>query len=67
MSQHTTKNNRAKILWLQTDKQLQPNQWNKVVVDKKQKIDMGIPADNNIRKKGHEKIEKYQGLKEQLF
>ncbi|KAF7656848.1 hypothetical protein LDENG_00035480 [Lucifuga dentata] len=41
-----------------------------VVVDKKQKmavvIDVAVPADSNIRKKEHEKIEKYQGLKEEL-
>ena len=29
-------------------------------------IDVVIPADVNIRKKEHKKIEKYQGLKEQL-
>ena len=27
---------------------------------------MAIPADANIRKEEHEKLEKYQGLKEQL-
>ena len=40
------------------------------MVDKEQKravvIDVAIPVDANIRKKEHEKIEKYQGLKEQL-
>ena len=66
-------NNRAKVLWyssFQTDKQLLANKADIVVVDKEQKrtvvIDVGIPADANIRKKEHEKIEKYQGLKEQL-
>ncbi|KAF7642863.1 hypothetical protein LDENG_00249420 [Lucifuga dentata] len=41
-----------------------------VVFDKKQKravvIDVAVPADSNIRKKEHQKIEKYQGLKEEL-
>ncbi|GAA6104550.1 uncharacterized protein LOC106513546 [Tachysurus ichikawai] len=50
--------------------QLLANQPDIVVVDKEQKtavvIDMAIPADSNIMKKEHEKIEKYQGLKEQL-
>ena len=66
-------NNKAKILWnfsFQTDKQLLANQPDIVVVDREQKrvvvIDVAIPADANIRKKEHEKIEKYQGLKEQL-
>ncbi|XP_060796653.1 spermatogenesis-associated protein 16-like [Neoarius graeffei] len=66
-------NNRAKILWdfkFQTDKQVLACQPDTVVVDKEQKSvivkDVGIPVDNNIRQKEHEKIEKYQGLKEQL-
>ncbi len=29
-------------------------------------IDVAIPSDSNIRKKEHEKLEKYQGLKEKL-
>ncbi|TWW72943.1 hypothetical protein D4764_15G0003370 [Takifugu flavidus] len=41
-----------------------------VVVDKHRKtvvvIDVAIPSDNNIRKKEHEKLEKYQGLKEEI-
>ncbi|KAF7643158.1 hypothetical protein LDENG_00244290 [Lucifuga dentata] len=41
-----------------------------VVVDKEQKrtilIDVAVPADSNIRKKEHQKIQKYQGLKEEL-
>ncbi|KAF7660183.1 hypothetical protein LDENG_00287560 [Lucifuga dentata] len=41
-----------------------------VVVDKQQKravvIDVAVPADSNIRKKEHQKIQKYQGLKEEL-
>ncbi|TWW72945.1 hypothetical protein D4764_15G0003390 [Takifugu flavidus] len=28
--------------------------------------DVAIPSDNNIRKKEHEKLEKYQGLKEEI-
>lgn len=40
------------------------------MVDKEQKlafvIDVAIPAECKIRKKEHEKITKYQGLKEQL-
>ena len=41
-----------------------------MVVDKEQKmalvIDVAVPVDSDIRKKEHEKIKKYQGLKEQL-
>ncbi|TWW59227.1 hypothetical protein D4764_06G0007570 [Takifugu flavidus] len=29
-------------------------------------IDVAIPSDSNIRKKEHEKLEKYQGLKEEI-
>ncbi|KAI3377775.1 hypothetical protein L3Q82_008918 [Scortum barcoo] len=63
----------AKILWdfqIQMDKQVMANQPDIVVVDKEQKravvIDVAIPSDNRIRKKEHEKLEKYQGLREQL-
>ena len=39
-------------------------------MDKQQRkavvIDIAIPSDSNIRKKEHEKLEKYQGLKEEL-
>ncbi|KAI3361747.1 hypothetical protein L3Q82_001956 [Scortum barcoo] len=54
-------NDRAKILWdiqiqTQTDKQGMVNQPDIVVVDKEQ----------NIRKRGHKKLEKYQGLREEL-
>ncbi|KAF7655094.1 hypothetical protein LDENG_00060930, partial [Lucifuga dentata] len=66
-------NGRAKVLWdfkFQTDKQLLANQPDMVVVDKEQKravvIDVAVPADSNIRKKEHQKIQKYQGLKEEL-
>ena len=71
--QKVVENNRAKVLWdfsIQTDKQLLANQPDIVVVDKERKravvIDVAIPADANIRKKEHEKVEKYQGLREQL-
>ncbi|KAF7650224.1 hypothetical protein LDENG_00129190, partial [Lucifuga dentata] len=66
-------NGRAKVLWdfkFQTDKQLLANQPDMVVVDKQQKravvIDVAVPADSNIRKKEHQKIQRYQGLKEEL-
>ena len=29
-------------------------------------VDAAIPSDGNIRRKEHEKLEKYQGLKEEL-
>ena len=29
-------------------------------------IDVAIPSDSNIKKKEHEKLEKYQGLREEL-
>ena len=29
-------------------------------------VDVAIPSDSDIRKKGHKKLEKYQGLKEEL-
>ncbi|KAM9816571.1 carbohydrate sulfotransferase 6 isoform X4 [Syngnathus typhle] len=66
-------NGRAKILWdfqIQTDKMVMANQPDIVVVDKQQKkavvVDIAIPSDGNIRKKELEKLEKYQGLKEEL-
>ncbi|KAJ0057310.1 hypothetical protein NL108_002264 [Boleophthalmus pectinirostris] len=66
-------NDRAKILWdfqIQTDRMVMVNQPDIVVVDKKQSravvVDIAIPSDGNIRKKEHEKLEKYQGLKEEL-
>lgn len=66
-------NDRAKILWdfqIQTDRMVMANQPDIVVVDKKQSravvVDIAIPSDGNIRKKEHEKLEKYQGLKEEL-
>lgn len=46
------------------------NQPDIVLIDKQQKkaavIDVAIPTDSNIKKKEHEKLEKYQGLKEEL-
>ncbi|TWW62748.1 hypothetical protein D4764_04G0013950 [Takifugu flavidus] len=66
-------NKQAKILWdfqIQTDKMVVANQPDRVVVDKHRKtvvvIDVAIPSDSNIRKKEHEKLEKYQGLKEEM-
>ncbi|KAF7642383.1 hypothetical protein LDENG_00258740, partial [Lucifuga dentata] len=63
----------GRVLWdfkFQTDKQLLANQPDTVVVDKEQKravvTDVAVPVDSNIRKKEHKKIEKYQGLKEEL-
>ncbi|XP_015256200.1 PREDICTED: programmed cell death 1 ligand 1-like [Cyprinodon variegatus] len=45
------------------------NQPDIVLIDKQQKkavvIDVAIPSDSNIKKKEHEKLEKYQGLKEE--
>ncbi|TWW57282.1 hypothetical protein D4764_07G0000010 [Takifugu flavidus] len=58
-------NKQAKILWdfqIQTDKLVVANQPDIVVVV----IDVAIPSDSNIRKKEHEKLEKYQGLKEEM-
>ncbi|TWW66946.1 hypothetical protein D4764_20G0009780 [Takifugu flavidus] len=66
-------NKQAKILWdfqIQTDKMVVANQPDIVVVDKHQKrvvvIDVAIPSDSNFRKKEHERLEKDQGLKEEI-
>ena len=66
-------NDKAKILWdfhIQTDKQVKANQPDIVIVDKERKestiIDIAVPNDINIKEKEHEKIEKYQPLKEEL-
>uniref|UniRef100_A0A3B3HW39 Reverse transcriptase domain-containing protein n=1 Tax=Oryzias latipes TaxID=8090 RepID=A0A3B3HW39_ORYLA len=66
-------NERAKILWdfqIQTDRMVMANQPDIVVVDKEQRkavvVDVAVPSDGNIRKKEHEKLEKYQGLREEL-
>lgn len=55
-----------KVLWefkFQADKQLLANQPDIIVADKEQKttvvINVAIPVDSNIRKKRHEKMEKY--------
>jgi hypothetical protein len=66
-------NEKAKILWdfhIQTDKQVQANQPDIVIVDKESKkaviIDIAVPSDFNIKSKEQEKIEKYQPLAEEL-
>ncbi|KAK7881151.1 hypothetical protein WMY93_029560 [Mugilogobius chulae] len=66
-------NDRAKILWdfqIQTDRMVMANQPDIVVVDKEQRkavvVDVAIPSDGNIRRKEHEKLERYQGLREEL-
>ncbi|XP_078791071.1 uncharacterized protein LOC111949134 [Oryzias latipes] len=66
-------NERAKILWdfqIQTDRMGTANQPDIVEVDKEQRkaivVDVAVPSDGNIRKKEHEKLEKYQGLREEL-
>ena len=66
-------NNKAKPLWdlpIQTDRKLLANQPDIVIVDKQKKeavvIDIAVPRDSNIKNKEHEKLEKYQGLKEDL-
>ncbi|CAK6975403.1 hypothetical protein D4764_15G0008790, partial [Scomber scombrus] len=55
---------------IQTDKLVMSNQPDIVLIDKKQKkamvIDVAILSNSNIRKKDHEKLVKYQGLKEEL-
>ena len=63
----------VKILWdfqIQTDKLVVANEPDIAVVDEHQKtavvVDVAIPSGGNIRKKEHEKLEKYQGLKEEL-
>ncbi|CAI5660153.1 unnamed protein product [Oreochromis niloticus] len=73
MPPRVVENDRAKILWdfqMQTDKMVVANQPDIVVVDKQKKtavvIDVAVPNDSNIRKKEHEKLEKYQGLREEL-
>lgn len=72
-NQKVVENSRAKILQdfkFQTDKQLPANRPDIMVVDKEQKravmMDVAIPADGEIKKKGHEKIKKYQELKKEL-
>ena len=54
----------------QTDKLVMADQPDIMMVDKHQRtavvVDVAIPSDGNIREKEHEKLEKYQGLKEAL-
>lgn len=64
-------NDQAKIQWdfrVQADKKLIANQPGNVVVDKQQKkalaIDVAIPSDTTIKKKQHENLKEYQGLRE---
>ena len=66
-------NDRAKIQWdlqIQTDNMVMVNQPDIVFSDKQQRkvvlIDVAIPCNSNIRKKEHDKLKKYQGLKEEL-
>ena len=62
-------NERVNILWnfqVQIDKLVMANQPDIVVVDKRQRaaeVDVAIPGNSSIRKKEHEKFEKYQGCK----
>ena len=46
------------------------NQSDIVVVNKQEKkevvVDVAIPSDSNIRKQEHEKLDNYQGLKDEL-
>lgn len=65
-------NDQAKILWdfqLQMDKLVMSNQLDIVVVDTQRKTaietDVAIPSDSNNRMRDLEKLEKYQGLKEE--
>ena len=64
---------RAKLLWyiqIQTDRKVLVNQPDIVVIDKEKKeavvIDIAVPSNSNIKKKEYEKLEKHQGLKEEL-
>ena len=55
---------------IQTDKMAVANQLDIVVINKQDKktvvVDVTIKNDSNIRETEHEKLEKYQGLKEEL-
>ena len=71
--QRVVENKRAKILWdfpVQTDKHVIANRPDIVIIDKEKKtaiiIDVAVPSDCNIMKKEHEKIDKYQGLREEM-
>ena len=65
-------NNSAKFLWdfqIQTDRKVLANQPDIVIIDKQKKeavvIEIAVSSDSNIKKE-YEKLEKYQGLKEEL-
>ena len=71
--QKVVENSRAKLLWdfqTQTDRKVLANQPDIVVIDKQKKeavvIDIAVPSDSNIKNKEYKKLEKYQGLKEEL-
>ncbi|TWW64501.1 Transcription factor 7-like 1-B HMG box transcription factor 3-B [Takifugu flavidus] len=68
--QHMTEECKMLAGKIQTDKMVVVNQPDIVMIDKHQKtvvvIDEAIPSDSNIRKKEHEKLENYQGLKEEI-
>lgn len=64
----------AKMPWdfqTQTDKLVMANQPDIVAADKQKKeavvIDTAVPSDDNIRKRGLKRLEKYQGLKEGMW
>ena len=67
-------NNEVKLLWdvsIQTEKRLERNKPDIVVLYKKQKVylvnDVACPFDNRINKKGQEKIEDYTDLKYEIL
>lgn len=64
-------NNQAKILWdfqIQIGMLVMANQPDILVVDKQRKkaTVITVPSDSNFRKKEHNKLDKYQGMKEEL-
>ncbi|KAK1888612.1 tRNA uridine 5-carboxymethylaminomethyl modification enzyme MnmG [Dissostichus eleginoides] len=61
-------NDKAWDVHIQTDRLQMANQPHIVVVDKQKKKSVVIdnPIDSNTRKKQHEKLGKYQGLREEL-
>ena len=72
-SPRVIENEQVKIRWdfqIQTDRLITHHQFDWVVVDKRQRtavvVDVAIPSEDNVRKKEHEKLKKYQGLKEEL-
>ena len=73
LPEKVVENTSAKILWdfyIQTDKMVQHNRPDIVIIDKIWKtatiIDIAVPRDDNIKDKEQEKIDKYQPLKEEL-